>query len=412
VWIFSTTRTRTRAVIEIPVFGHSRALTARDVGVIVGNGRNFWLTFFGVAPSHNNRSQPDVQHSLSWGSSLPSLYSTYVTFPPARPPFPTPRIFLLPTHQQHQPSSSKQVRTADIMHHKNNRGPSLLSLLSFSLSLWRRHACIYTMTTTTILYPIIKKRTFMQRRLVSSTAIIILLTLLSSSCDHHYLEAFSTTTTHRRRGTEETLPSLQMTSQHGEENSAATPLFFSSRRDILLASSGSTAATAAAATASFAIMLAAVTAPSPARAATDTTASSSLNDFLSQLVQAEQQLRGVPQWIDTEKWDSVRAVLITPPLSDCWAKTNRPLLQKYAEALGRAGGDELAALQAKEELQGHLRYLDMAVYNNNFNPIIVEGTTNASPTLIQSYYQDPQREYQASLTSLQELIRLAKETGV
>jgi hypothetical protein len=247
----------------------------------------------------------------------------------------------------------------------------------------------------------------MQRHLVSSVmaTIIILLTLLSSSCDHFFLEAFSATTAHRRRGTEETLPSLPMTSQHGEENSAATPLFFPSRRDILHASSGSTAA--------FAIMLAAVTAPPPARAATDTTtAASSLSDFLSQLVQAEQQLRGVPQWIDTEKWDSVRAVLITPPLSDCWAKTHRPSLQQYAEALGHAGGDELAALQAKEELQGHLRYLDMAVYNNNFNPIIVEGTTNASPTLIQSYYDDPQREYQASLTSLQELIRLAKETGV
>lgn len=134
--------------------------------------------------------------------------------------------------------------------------------------------------------------------------------------------------------------------------------------------------------------------------------------MFQQLQQAEQQLNDIPKLIDGEKWDSVRAILIAPPLSDCWAKTNRPLLKNYAQALGDAGGDELAALEAKEELQGHLRYLDMAVYNNNFNPITVEGKTGASATLISSYYDDPKREFQASRKALQELIGLAKEAGI
>ncbi|KAG7370355.1 hypothetical protein IV203_028101 [Nitzschia inconspicua] len=137
-----------------------------------------------------------------------------------------------------------------------------------------------------------------------------------------------------------------------------------------------------------------------------------VKELLTQLQQADQQMNDIPKLIDGEKWDSVRAILIAPPLSDCWAKTNRPLVQKYAQALGDAGGDELAALEAKEELEGRLRYLDMAVYNNNFNPITVEGTTNASPTLIQSYYEDPQREYKASRKALQELIQLANDAGL
>ena len=88
-----------------------------------------------------------------------------------------------------------------------------------------------------------------------------------------------------------------------------------------------------------------------------------LDESLSLVRQARAQLAAVPDLIKAEKWDSVRAILITPPLSDCWAKTNRPLLQNYAEAVGDAGKDELAALEAKEDANSHLRYLDMAVYN-------------------------------------------------
>ena len=129
-------------------------------------------------------------------------------------------------------------------------------------------------------------------------------------------------------------------------------------------------------------------------------------ELLSLLQEADTQMDKIPKFIEDEKWDSVRAILITQPLSDCREK--KPLLQKYAEALGDAGGDELAALEAKEDLQGHLRYLDMAVYNNNFNPITVEGKTGASPGLIKSYYEDPINEYKASRKALQELIELAK----
>jgi hypothetical protein len=86
----------------------------------------------------------------------------------------------------------------------------------------------------------------------------------------------------------------------------------------------------------------------------------------------------VPDLIRSEKWDSVRAILITPPLSDCWAKGAKPTLQKYAEAIGEADGDELAVLESKDDLSSSLRFLDMAVYNNIFNPIKAEGSSGAT----------------------------------
>jgi hypothetical protein len=130
-----------------------------------------------------------------------------------------------------------------------------------------------------------------------------------------------------------------------------------------------------------------------------------LSEILSQLQQAQQQLETVPSLIDKRQWDSVRAVLIVPPLSDCWVPNRRSLLlPQYVQLLEGVGGDDYAALQIMEDLRGHLRFLDMAVYNNNFNPIVVEGTTNASPTLIESYYQDPIKEYRASQSALQELM--------
>jgi hypothetical protein len=77
--------------------------------------------------------------------------------------------------------------------------------------------------------------------------------------------------------------------------------------------------------------------------------------------------------------------------------------------LGDVGGDELAALEAKEDLVSHLRYLDMAVYNNNFNPITVEGKSGATKELIRSYYEDPTNEFKASITALNELVKLSKD---
>ena len=100
-----------------------------------------------------------------------------------------------------------------------------------------------------------------------------------------------------------------------------------------------------------------------ATAAAAAAAPLSLTETVALIRQAREQLAPVPQLIQQEKWDSVRAILITPPLSDCWAKTGRPLLNGYAAALGDAGLDELAALEAREEAISHLRYLDMAVYS-------------------------------------------------
>jgi hypothetical protein len=139
-------------------------------------------------------------------------------------------------------------------------------------------------------------------------------------------------------------------------------------------------------------------------------ATADLSELVQKVEQARKQLLdAVPKLIEAEKWDSVRAVLIEPPLADCWSKANRGLLTKYAEALGDKGGDELAALEAKEELVSHLRYLDMSVYNNVFNPIKVEGKSGATKELISSYYDDPKNEYQASLAALDELMALAKD---
>ena len=122
---------------------------------------------------------------------------------------------------------------------------------------------------------------------------------------------------------------------------------------------------------------------------------------------AKRQLDAVPALIEKEKWDSVRGLLTEAPLRDCWSKST-PLLKKYAEALGETPkGDELAALEGREELLQHLRFLDMAVYNNVFNPISTEGTTGASKALIDSYYNDPTREFDASMKAITGLLELS-----
>jgi len=134
-----------------------------------------------------------------------------------------------------------------------------------------------------------------------------------------------------------------------------------------------------------------------------------LAELRKQVIEARKQLDPVPDLIKKEQWDSVRAILIVPPISGCWGKGSgtRPLLQRYAEAIGdKPKGDELAALEAKEEVISHLRFLDMAVYNNVFNPIKAEGETGASKALVQSYYEDPINELKASTLALDELIQL------
>jgi hypothetical protein len=133
-----------------------------------------------------------------------------------------------------------------------------------------------------------------------------------------------------------------------------------------------------------------------------------LPTLLSQIKEARAQLDAVPDLIKSEKWDSVRAILITPPLSDCWAKGAKPTLQKYAEAIGGADGDELAVLESRDDLASSLRFLDMAVYNNIFNPIKAEGSSGATKELVRSYYEDPLTEYKASLATLDALIEQAK----
>ena len=123
--------------------------------------------------------------------------------------------------------------------------------------------------------------------------------------------------------------------------------------------------------------------------------------------QAKIQLETVPSLVKEEKWDGVRQILMEAPLRDCWSKST-PILKKYAEALGDTPkGDELAALEGREDLLQHLRFLDMAVYNNVFNPIATEGTAGASKTLLDSYYNDPTREFDASMKAMKDLLELS-----
>ena len=107
----------------------------------------------------------------------------------------------------------------------------------------------------------------------------------------------------------------------------------------------------------------------------------------------------------------VRAILVKPPLSNMWTSGGaNKLLNNYAVALGeQPDGDEIAALELREDIISHLRYLDMAVYNNVFNPISSEGETGASKELIRSYYEDPINEFKASKKAIDELIGLAPQ---
>jgi len=151
-----------------------------------------------------------------------------------------------------------------------------------------------------------------------------------------------------------------------------------------------------------------------AHAATNKETRTSLAVLLAEIKEARAQLDPIPSLIKAEKWDSVRAILITPPLSDCWSKTAKALLKDYAGALGDEASlainddAEFNALEFKEEALDHLRFLDMAVYNNIFNPIKTEGESGASKELVRSYYDDPMREYKASLKAMDGLISLVK----
>jgi hypothetical protein len=149
----------------------------------------------------------------------------------------------------------------------------------------------------------------------------------------------------------------------------------------------------------------AFTTPLPGWAAED---NNKIQELRTLLLEAQTQLDLVPGMIQNEKWDAVRTTLMEAPLRDCWSKTT-PILKGYADAIGDTpDGDELAALEGREDLLQHLRFLDMAVYNNVFNPISTEGTTGASKALIDSYYNDPTREYEASKKALEDLLRLSK----
>jgi hypothetical protein len=106
----------------------------------------------------------------------------------------------------------------------------------------------------------------------------------------------------------------------------------------------------------------------------------------------------------------VRAVLIKPPLSDLWTSGgSKKLLNVYADAIGTElpDGNEMAALELREDATSHLRYLDMAVYNNVFNPIATEGQSGATKELIRSYYEDPMMEWKASKAAVDSLIGLS-----
>ena len=108
----------------------------------------------------------------------------------------------------------------------------------------------------------------------------------------------------------------------------------------------------------------------------------------------------------------MRAILVKPPISNMWtSRGQNKLLNNYADAIGNEvpDGDEIAALELREEIISHLRYLDMAVYNNVFNPIASEGTSGATKELVRSYYEDPINEWKACKATMDELIGLSSQ---
>lgn len=130
-------------------------------------------------------------------------------------------------------------------------------------------------------------------------------------------------------------------------------------------------------------------------------ADDSVSSLLPLLQDARRQLDAIPALIEKEQWDSVRNVLITPPLSDCWI-SNAKLLKKWAQVVP----EELEALELRDDAISHLRFLDMSVYNNVFNPITTMGKTGASKELIQSYYDDPINELKAAKKVMDDLLAL------
>ena len=84
------------------------------------------------------------------------------------------------------------------------------------------------------------------------------------------------------------------------------------------------------------------------------------------------------------------------------------MLKAFAAAVGDAGGDELAALEARDDAMSHLRFLDMAAYNNVFSPAGGDAAVSASKDLVKQYTELPAAELKASIKALDELVALGK----
>lgn len=150
--------------------------------------------------------------------------------------------------------------------------------------------------------------------------------------------------------------------------------------------------------------------PAVVRPSTVIATDGNLSDLLDQIKEGRDQLDSVPELIKAEKWDAIRAILAKPPLSTMWtSKGQKGLLNDYAAAIADElpNGDEIAALELREDIVSHLRYLDMAVYNNVFNPIATEGANGASKELVRSFYEDPINEWKASKSAINDVIALA-----
>jgi hypothetical protein len=227
---------------------------------------------------------------------------------------------------------------------------------------------------------------------------------------HHQHKKLASRTTYYSSSSSTSCSSLKAVIPRQEEDEDRNNGCNKNRREMIF-ETVSKAATTVATIAGVSIIGAAVPSAVSAAETTTTTTTTDLNELRSLIEKALKQIDIVPDLIKNEKWDSVRAILIEHPIYDCWNK-NTPMLKSYADALGETPtGDELAALEQREELISHLRYLDMAVYNNVFNPISSEGTNGATKALIDSYYNDPIREYNSSKKALNELIKLSSTSS-
>ena len=84
--------------------------------------------------------------------------------------------------------------------------------------------------------------------------------------------------------------------------------------------------------------------------------------LLAELVAVREALKPLPELLDQEKWDEVRAVLKKPPTATLWnlGEAKNPM-RKLADLR-----DDVELFELADEISGALQLADQFTYDNNF----------------------------------------------